>query len=675
MPTIIKIENLTRVYRKGEIEIAALDGVSLTVDEGEFVSIMGPSGSGKSTLMHIFGCLDRPTSGAYLLDGERVDRLNDTALSRIRGQKVGFVFQTFNLLPDSTAGENVGLPLLYMGLDGKLRRKWAAKAVAALGLADRIDHRPTELSGGQVQRVAIARALVNRPRIILADEPTGNLDSRTGQEIMAIFRKLHEAGNTVIMVTHDARLARYADRIIELRDGKVIRDTKVTDKAALEVDPDDIAEIETGDDAGELKPRRMRWIDMVRIGCREGLMAHKMRTALTMLGVLFGVSAVIAMSSIGEGGKQQAIQQIEQMGINNIRIRDLDLKGEELMEARRKLSLGLTWDDAKALSALVPSIERAAPMKAMNVPLTHEAKKPKAKIIATTPEYQEVVNFHVSSGRFINEEDMAECRRVCVLGVDTKKELFANDVALDRLVRIGQEWHVVVGVMEEKVRPEGSAKAISERDLNHDVYIPLSAALKRAKLDPLISEITEIAVKVKAAERVRQTAGVIETVMDRRHRSVDDYKIVIPRELLEQHQRTQRIFNTVIGFTAMISLVVGGIGIMNIMLATVTERTKEIGIRRSVGACRRDILRQFLIEAVGISLTGGAFGIVLGCIFAGAIPILAGWLSPGADWPTVVSARAIVLGFTLSVSVGILFGIYPAYKAAAQDPIEALRYE
>ncbi|NOZ23932.1 MAG: ATP-binding cassette domain-containing protein [Planctomycetes bacterium] len=675
MSTIIKVENLSRVYRKGDNEIVALDRVSLEVKEGEFVSIMGPSGSGKSTLMHILGGLDRPTSGAYLLDGERVDHLNDTELSRIRGRKVGFVFQTFNLLPDSTAGENVALPLLYLGLDAKVRRKWSAKAVGALGLADRIDHRPTELSGGQVQRVAIARALVNRPRLILADEPTGNLDSHTGQEIMAIFQKLHEAGNTVVMVTHDERLARYASRIIELRDGKTVSEREVTDRTMPDVDAEGVTEIDADEDTGELEPRRMRWVDMVRIGCREGLMAHKMRTALTMLGVLFGVSAVIAMSSIGEGGKQQAIQQIEQMGINNIRVRALDLKGEELMEARRKLSAGLTRDDARALRELIPSIEYAVPMKAMNIPLTYEAKKPKAKVIATAPEYQEVVNFHVSSGRFINGEDMAGCRRVCVLGVGIKWDLFANDVALDRLIRIGREWHVVVGVMEEKARPEGSAKAISERDLNHDVYIPLTAALKRTKLDPLKSEITEIAVKVKSADLVRKTAGVIETVMDRRHRNVDDYKIVIPQELLEQHQRTQRIFNTVIGFTAMISLVVGGIGIMNIMLATVTERTKEIGIRRSVGACKRDILRQFLIEAVGISLTGGAFGIALGCLFAGAIPMLAGWLSPGSDWPTVVSAKAIVLGFTLSVSVGVLFGIYPAYKAAAQDPIEALRYE
>ena len=675
MPTVIETQALKRVYRKGDNEIVALGGVDIRIEPGEFVSIMGPSGSGKSTLMQILGCLDRPTSGAYILDGVRVDRLNDTELSRVRNQKVGFVFQTFNLLPENTAAENIALPLLYMGMEGGMRATWSEEAGRAMGLGDRLQHRPTELSGGQVQRVAIARALVNRPRLILADEPTGNLDSHTGQEIMAIFQKLHEARHTIVMVTHDQALARIADRIIQLRDGLVVNEERIERASKPKFTFSGVNEVKFNARGDQAAPRKMRWRDMVRIGVQEGLLAHKMRTALTMLGVLFGVSAVIAMSSIGEGGKQQAIQQIQQMGVNNIRVRDQNLKGDELIEARKKLSPGLLWDDARSLKALIPTVARAVPMKAMNVGLSCGAKKPKAKVIATTPEYQEVVNFHVSDGRFINAEDMDECRRVCVLGMAIKKDIFANDVALDKEVRIGPEWYSVVGVMEEKATPEGSAKAISERDLNHDVYLPLTSAMKRTKADQSGSEISEIAGKATSSDLVQATAGAIETVMDRRHHEVADYQIVIPQELLEQHQRTQRIFNTVIGFTAMISLLVGGIGIMNIMLATVTERTKEIGIRRAVGACQMDILRQFLIEAVGISLTGGLFGIVLGCLFAGAIPWVAEILSPGTEWPTVVSTQAIVLGFTLSVSVGIAFGIYPAYKAAQQDPIEALRYE
>jgi len=674
-PIVIKTEGLKRIYRKGDNEIDALAGVDIEIEEGAFVCVMGPSGSGKSTLMQIIGCLDKPTSGAYILDGLRVDQLNDTELSRVRNQKVGFVFQTFNLLSENTALENIGLPLLYMGMEAHTRRAWAEEAGRAMGLGDRLQHRPTELSGGQIQRVAIARALVNRPRLILADEPTGNLDSRTGQEIMAIFQKLHQAGHTIIMVTHDQALARFADRIIQLKDGRVVDEERVEQKSKTAFSFPEIEQVKFNTREDQANPRKMRWRDMVRIGVQEGLLAHKMRTALTMLGVLFGVSAVIAMSSIGEGGKEQAIQQIQQMGVNNIRVRDQGLRGDELIEARKKLSPGLLWDDARALKLLIPSVERAVPMKAMNVGLSCGAKKAKAKIIATTPEYQDVVNFHVSDGRFINDEDMADCRRMCVLGMAIKKEIFANDVALDKGVRIGPEWYTVVGVMEEKAPPEGSAKAISERDLNHDVYLPLATAMKRTKTDPAGSEISEIAVKATSSDLVTTTAGVIEAVMDRRHHRVADYAIVVPQELLEQHQRTQRIFNTVIGFTAMISLLVGGIGIMNIMLATVTERTKEIGIRRAVGACQMDILRQFLIEAVGISLTGGAFGIVLGCLFASAIPWVAAILSPGTDWPTVVSSQAIVLGFTLSVSVGIAFGIYPAYKAAQQDPIEALRYE
>ncbi|MBM4080769.1 MAG: ATP-binding cassette domain-containing protein, partial [Planctomycetes bacterium] len=464
---LIQLRDARRIYEKGGNEIRALDGVSLDIREGEFVSIMGPSGSGKSTLMHLLGCLDRPTGGSYVLDGVRVEGLDDTQLSRIRNSKVGFVFQTFNLLSDLSTVENVGLPLVYAGVDGVDRRDRCANAASAIGLGRRLLHKPTELSGGEVQRVAIARALVNHPKIILADEPTGNLDSRTGQEIMAIFAKLHESGKTVIMVTHDERLARFADRIISLRDGKMVGEEKVESRTRSTFPAPDL---KLQEPSAAASPREMSWRDLVRIGLREGLMAHKMRTALTMLGVLFGVSALIAMSSIGEGARREAIEQIRQMGSNNIRVRDLHLTGEELKEARRKLSDGLTLDDASALKQIIPSIQDIASIKELKVAIRLGEKKPKGKVVATAPEYEKVANFHVERGRFITPADMDACARVCVLGKSLKKELFANEEAIGEEIRLGQDRYTVVGVMEGKDIPKGRMKAISTRDLNHDVY-------------------------------------------------------------------------------------------------------------------------------------------------------------------------------------------------------------
>ena len=662
---LIDAKNVKRIYHIGEHEIVALAGVDLQVEEGEFVSIMGPSGSGKSTLMHLLGCLDQPTDGEYSIDGVRVDRLDDTELSRIRNKKVGFVFQIFNLLSESTVVQNVGLPLIYAGIDGRIRRERCEDAAGAIGLGDRLEHRPTELSGGQVQRVAIARALVTEPKLILADEPTGNLDSITGQEIMAVFRGLHEQGKTVVMVTHDERLARYADRIIRIQDGLITGEEKVETKTEPEAE---VGKIRVNYVHPDVRPRDLKWRDVVRIGIREGLLAHKMRTLLTMLGVLFGVSAVIAMSSIGEGARREAIEQIRQMGANNVRVRAVQLEGQELMEARRKLSDGVTWADAKGIKEVVPTVEEAVPLKVVEMDVRLGAKKPKGRIIATTPAYQKVANFFVDKGRFISKIDMKYCRPVCVLGKSIKKELFANEVAIDKRIRLGLAWYHVVGVMEGKDIPKGKIKAISTIDLNHDIYIPLTTAMKRVKRNAERSEIDEISVMVRDGESVNETAEVVQSVIERRHHGVEDHQLVVPEELLRREQATQRIFNIVMGAIAGISLVVGGIGIMNIMLATVTERTKEIGTRRAVGACERDILKQFLTEAVVISLTGGLLGIAVGWSIAQTISV---W----AKWKTVVSLEAVVLGFGVSVGVGILFGIYPAWKAALQDPIQALRYE
>jgi len=314
---LIRVRDLRRVYVKGDIEVVAVAGIDLDVREGEFVAVMGPSGSGKSTLMHLLGGLDQPTEGSYRLDGIELAELSDAELSRVRNVKVGFVFQTFNLLADSNAADNIALPLVYSGIGRQERYESSRVAADAMGLADRLTHRPSELSGGQLQRVAIARALANNPRLILADEPTGNLDTHTGTEIMAIFHRLHRQGATLIMVTHDEKLARYADRIISLRDGVIVNEEIVTEHTYPDTEHD---EIHVTPPTRPGRGHRMGWWDLIRMGLREGLWAHKLRTFLTMLGVMFGVAAVIAIVSVTQGAKIQLMEHIKAMGANTIKI-------------------------------------------------------------------------------------------------------------------------------------------------------------------------------------------------------------------------------------------------------------------------------------------------------------------------------------------------------------------
>ncbi|MFQ6092959.1 MAG: ABC transporter permease [bacterium] len=400
----------------------------------------------------------------------------------------------------------------------------------------------------------------------------------------------------------------------------------------------------------------------------EGLFAHKLRSFLTMLGIIFGVAAVIAMLSIGEGAKREALEQIKLMGMNNILIQDAGLEEKELAEAREKQSRGLTRADARAIEAICPMVEVAAPQKEEDFDIRLGSKTVKATVVGTVPPYPWVLNFHPRRGSFITPSDMAEHRRVSVLGNAIKRELFPFEDPVGKRVKLGDTWFTVIGVMEDKNIVAGKAGALAVRNLNRDVYIPITTAFKRFKHEPMESEVDQITVKVRDAAKIREAANIIKNILDRRHHGVEDYQIIIPEELLRASQRTQRIFNIVMGAIAGISLLVGGIGIMNIMLATVLERTREIGVRRAIGARQRDILGQFLIEAVVLSFSGGAVGIALGVFMTKVVTLYAGW-------KTVVSLGAIGVAFGVSAGVGMIFGIYPARKAARLDPIEALRYE
>ena len=387
-----------------------------------------------------------------------------------------------------------------------------------------------------------------------------------------------------------------------------------------------------------------------------------------MLGIIFGVMAVIAMLSIGEGAKQEALDQIALMGINNIIVYDRPISDLDEGSDRSSQSQGLRWADATAINEINPLVAMVIPEKELTSNVQYKSERIETRVIGTTPEYERAMNFFATGGGFFSYEDVKDTRRVCALGSGIKRKLFYFRDPIGEQIKIGDQWFTVVGVMENRAVSANSKGSIQMRDLNFDIYIPITAALKRFTHEPFESEIDRLIVTVAEAPQIRFAANIVNKLMARRHNGVDDYHITIPEELLRQSQATQRIFNIVMGCIAGISLLVGGIGIMNIMLASILERTREIGVRRAVGAKRNDIMGQFLLEAIALTLVGGIVGIILGFSVTKVITLY-------ADWRTIVSVPAIFLAFGVSAAVGILFGFYPARKGAMLDPIESLRYE
>jgi len=402
----------------------------------------------------------------------------------------------------------------------------------------------------------------------------------------------------------------------------------------------------------------------------EGIRSHMLRSFLTMLGIIFGVGAVISMLSIGEGAKREALEQIQLMGMNNVIIRDVPVSDTEKGTERTSLSEGLTWSDARAVEQLNPLVETTIPERGIQTDIRYRTELvTKAIVIGTTPEYGTVMNYVPRDGAFFTYLDVEDSRRVCILGSGMKRKLFYFRDPIGQMVKIGNQWYTVVGIMEDKViSASGKKTDFVVRDMNMDVYIPITTALKRFPKKQFESEITQFTARVNDPNRIQEAANIIRSTITRRHNQVKDFEITIPEALLRQSQQTQRIFNIVMGAIAGISLLVGGIGIMNIMLATVLERTREIGIRRAVGATQKDILGQFLLEAVVLSFTGGLIGILLGFGMTKVIAVY-------AHWRTLVAWHSIFLAFSVSVAVGVIFGFYPARRAALKEPIEALRYE
>jgi macrolide transport system ATP-binding/permease protein len=652
---MLKFRDIHKSYPMGDTIVHALKGVTLEIEEGDFVAIMGPSGSGKSTMMHVLGLLDVPTSGSYEIGGREVSKLSEDELAIFRRETIGFIFQQFNLLPRMSAAENVALPLIYSESKPDLGR--AISFLEQVGLGDRRGHRPNELSGGQQQRVAIARSLINRPNIILADEPTGNLDSKSERDILAILKDLNAQGITVIVVTHEEGIGAQARRRIRMRDGVIQSDERLE---PLRHNPAPARAVHAP------RPGLWGWLTEVGEHFRQGmqtLAANKVRTGLSMLGIMIGVAAVVAMLAIGNGARKAIEQQLASLGSNLLTLRPGALKVGGVSQGAGGTSR-LTLEDANALQQRVPGVHSASPaVQGGSIQIAYHDKNWSTQVVGAAANYADMHAAVPQIGRFFTSEENQHKARVAVLGATVVRELFGSDNPIGETVKINRVIFQVIGVLPEK-------GATGFRDQDDVIVMPVLTAMKRVLGRTWVDYID-----IEAA-----TAEDIEDVQDRtlqlitsRHRiplSLGDkaFQIFNMADLQQALSESNKTMSLLLASIAAISLLVGGIGIMNIMLVSVTERTREIGLRKAVGARRADILSQFLIESVAVSAVGGIIGIILGW----GITFV---LSTFIGWATSISIESVVLAFFFSASIGVIFGIYPARQASLLNPIDALRYE
>ena len=718
---LIRLHDIRKTYFLGEVEVPVLRGISLTIERGEMVALMGASGSGKTTLMNILGCLDHPTSGSYWLDGQEMSGLSSNQRALVRTEKLGFVFQNFNLLTRTTALQNVLMPLDYA------RRRYPSAAADRLaralltrvGLADRVDHVPSQMSGGQQQRVAIGRALVNRPALVLADEPTGNLDSHTSAEILRMFQQLNAEGITVVLVTHDPQVATYAHRTIRLVDGTIAGDEPcgATVVNAAPCPPlDRVPELHDE----ETMSRRRGIPTLLPATYRTALGAlrrNKMRSGLSALGVIIAVAAVIAMTEIGEGSKAALQTGIASMGANTLMIFSGATTTGGVSQGSGT-ALTLTPQDANEIARQCPAVSDVAPIVRARSQIVYGNRNcVPDQINGTTPSFLAVRDWqNLALGEMFTVRDVRNNNKVCVIGNTVKRNLFPDTSPLGKEIRINNVSFRVVGVLSRKganmmgmdqdnivLAPwttikyrvsgttlgntnqsssagSGSASATDTVNTLSNLYpnaitlYPSRSARQTANYPQPVrfTNVDQILAKAASTSRIKPAISQITELMRERHHVPvghdDDFTIHDMTEISNMLSMTTRSMSALLLIVAMISLIVGGVGIMNIMLVSVTERTREIGLRMAVGARSHHILRQFLVESIVLCLVGGAIGILLG---RGA-SLLVRWQ---VHWPTQASLYTIIAAVLVSVGVGVAFGFYPAWKASRLDPIEALRYE
>ena len=664
MKALIEISNLVKTYQTGETAVHALRGIDIKIKAGEFVSIMGLSGSGKSTLMNLLGCLDMPTSGVYLLDGKDVSRHSQPEYAAVRNKKLGFVFQGFNLLPRTNALENVLLPLVYdrSGLSGR-PIQLATEALRRVGLANRMHHEPNQLSGGQQQRVAIARALVNQPAIILADEPTGNLDSGTAKEIMGLFQELNREGLTIILVTHAPEMAAYSHRIITLSDGLLQSDELV--KNPRIADPDAPAAAPVPPPAPLRSPgiigTVMMFKNLLQAAFRS-LFKNKLRSLLTSLGIIIGVGGVIVMSAVGEGTQSLLLREIASLGNNIIIVFPSSSRSGNVSLGAGSYNK-LTFSDCEQLEKSTSLLSAVSPIVRAGGQIVGGGKNWGTEIWGVTPPFFAMKSWTPEYGSLFTRSDVNGKRKVAVLGKTVADELFPNQDPTGRKILIRNIPFTVLGVLKAKGQ---SGLGQDQDDL---IVAPATTVLYRLKGGRFIDLINASA---RSAADLNNAQDEMKTILRQSHRletsASDDFTIQTQTEIVSTVTTTTTLMTVFLGAIASISLIVGGIGIMNIMLVSVTERTREIGIRMAVGARGSDILIQFLAEAIVLSVAGGLLGILL------AVGVTQG-INSFTSYYALIQTKIILIAVFFSAAIGIFFGFFPARKAAMLNPIDALRYE
>jgi len=645
---LFELDGVTKVYNPdSEQRVEVLHGISLKIHRGEFVAIMGASGSGKTTLMNILGCLDKPTGGRYRLAGTDVAALDRSDLAWLRRSVFGFVFQSYNLIGTATAQENVEIPAIYAGIAAPERHARAAELLGMLGLSERTTHRPNQLSGGQQQRVSIARALMNGGTAILADEPTGALDSKSGAEVLQFLEHLADAGHTVIIITHDPEVAKHARRRIEIKDGHIVADViqSWSEKANVE---QTVKPLDFVDHANRFD----EFFETLRMALRA-LRVNLLRTILTLLGIVIGVGSVVAMLAVGDGARQVVLDRIGSMGTDLLLIRP----GAPNQRGVGNAIATLVPQDAEAISGLA-NVHAAVPELSASVTVRFGDADYQTSATGTTEDLTLIRDWPVSSGSFFTREDAARYAAVTVLGQTVVSNLFpAGTNPIGHFVLINNVPFQVLGVMS----PKGATA--SGADLDDVVFVPLSTGSLRLFGQRNVKTIT---VAVNDVDKIDATQTSVTALLAERHKA-EDFQIRNMAAVLQAAEDTQNTLAVLLGSVGAISLLVGGIGVMNIMLVSVTERTREIGIRMATGARMRNILQQFLTEAVVVSIFGGVLGI--GCGFAMA----AGFNQFGV--PVAVSLTVVAMAFACAVAVGLVFGFAPALKAARLDPVQALASE
>ena len=644
---LIELVDLTKTYRSGELDVEVLHGVSLKIYPGEFLAIMGASGSGKTTLMNMIGCLDRPTSGTYRFMGEDVSGFGRDELARLRREAFGFVFQSYNLIGTASALENVEVPAVYSGMPPAERDARARELLGSLGLGERLAHRPSQLSGGQQQRVSIARALMNGGRIVLADEPTGALDSKSGIEVMALLQDLSRRGHTVILITHALDIAAQAKRVIEIRDGRIVSDPGPQLSAQLpnEAPVPDIAQAQAEGGASFLGGA----LEAAKTAVRA-LRANLNRTVLTLLGIVIGVASVIAMLAIGDGAKQVVLDRISAMGTNLLLIRP----GQPNRRGVGGTVASLVPADADMIAEL-PNVLAAVPELGGSVTARFGNSDYQTQATGTSATYPVAHNWSVSKGIFFSTADLKSYAAVVVLGQTVADNLFPKEVdPVGQYLVLNNVLFQVIGLMAVRgASPQG-------QDQDDVVLVPLTTGSLRLFGQSFLRTIT---VAVDDVALIDETQDAVTALLQSRHQTTD-FQIRNMASILETATETQNTLTVLLGSVAAISLLVGGIGVMNIMLVSVTERTREIGIRMATGARMRNILQQFLTEALVVSLLGGAIGVAVGLAAAAILG--------ASGTPVKYSLGPILLAFGCAFVTGLVFGYMPARKAARVDPIVAL---